>query len=81
MLSLNEVGNPAGGCIEVYRTEEDARRRADDLKSQEGTVRSPGARVVCGTMVIRVSDDLKTSYQQELLALIVNEMLRVEPSE
>ena len=81
LLSLNEVGNPAGGCIEVYRTEEDARRRADDLKSQEGTVRSPGARVVCGTMVIRVSDDLKTSYQQELLALIVNEMLRVEPSE
>lgn len=81
LLSLSEVGNPAGGCVEVYRTEEDARRRADELKSQEGTARSPGARVICGTMVIRVSDDLKTSYQQELLTLIANEMLRIEQSE
>ena len=81
LLTLSEVGNPAGGCVEVYRTEEDAQRRADELKSQEGTARSPGARVICGTMVIRVSDDLKTSYQQELLTLITNEMLRIEQSE
>ena len=77
LLSLSEVGNPAGGCVEVYRTEEDAQRRADELKSQEGTARSPGARVICGTMVIRVSDDLKASYQQELLNLIANEMVRM----
>ena len=81
LLTLSEVGNPAGGCVEVYRTEEDAQRRADELKSQEGTARSPGARVICGTMVIRVSDDLKTSYQQELLTLITNEMLRIEQTE
>ena len=81
LLTLSEVGNPAGGCVEVYRTEEDAQRRADELKSQEGTARSPGARVICGTMVIRVSDDLKTSYQQELLTLITNEMLRLDDGE
>ncbi len=77
-LTLNQVGNPAGGCIEVYRTEEDAERRANELKSQEGTVKSPGARVVCGTVVIRVSDSLKASYQQELLTLIVDELIRLE---
>lgn len=78
LLSLNEVGNPAGGCVEVYKTEEDAQRRADELKGQEGTPRSPGARMVCGTVVIRVSDDLKASYQQELLEMIATELLRVE---
>ncbi len=78
LLTLNEVGNPAGGCIEVYRTEEDVQRRADELKSQEGTVRSPGARVICGTVLVRVSDDLKASYQQELLDLIVAELIRLE---
>lgn len=78
LLTLNEVGNPAGGCIEVYRTEEDVQRRADELKSQEGTVRSPGARAICGTVLVRVSDDLKASYQQELLELIVAELIRLE---
>lgn len=78
LLTLSEIGNPAGGCVEVYRTAEDAQRRADELKSQEGTPRSPGARMVCGTVVIRVSDDLKASYQQELLEMISKELLRVE---
>lgn len=78
LLTLSEVGNPAGGCVEVYRTEDDAQRRADELKGQEGTSRSPGARMVCGTVVIRVSDDLKTSYQQKLLEMISAELLRVE---
>lgn len=77
-LTLSEVGNPAGGCIEVYRTEADAQRRADQLKEQEGTSRSPGARMVCGTVVIRVSDHLKASYQKELLEMISAELLRVE---
>ncbi len=78
LLTLSEVGNPAGGCIEVYRTEKDAERRANELKAQEGTVRSPGARVICGTVVVRASDDLKTSYQQNLLTLIAEELLRLE---
>lgn len=77
LLTLAEVGNPAGGCVEVYRIEKDAQRRADELRGQEGTSRSPGARMVCGTVVIRVSDDLKTSYQQELLEMISAELLRV----
>ncbi len=78
LLTLSEVGNPAGGCIEVYSTEEDAQRRADELKRQEGTSRNPGARMVCGTVVIRVSDNLKASYQQKLLEIISVELLRVE---
>lgn len=78
LLTLSEVGNPAGGCVEVYKTETDAQRRADELKGQEGTSRNPGARMVCGTVVIRVSDKLKASYQEKLLEMISTELLRVE---
>lgn len=78
LLTLNEVGNPAGGCIETYATVEDAERRDAELESMEGTVRSPGEHFVCGTMVVRVSEDMKTSTQKILLEMIVNSLLRLD---
>ena len=78
LLTLSEVGNPAGGCIETYATVEDAERRNEELTDMEGTVRSPGAHFVCGTMVVRVSEDMKTSTQKILLEMIVDALLRLD---
>ena len=78
LKTLAEIGNPAGGCIETYATVEDAERRNQELTEMEGTVRSPGAHFVCGTMVVRVSEDMKTSTQKILLEMIVDALLRLE---
>lgn len=78
LKTLSEIGNPAGGCIETYATVEDAERRDDELTDMEGTVRSPGAHFVCGTMVVRVSEDMKTSTQKILLEMIVDALLRLD---
>ena len=77
LRTLAEIGNPAGGCVETYSTVEDAERRNAELAGMEGTVRSPGAHEVCGTLVIRVSEDMKTSTQQELMEMIKNTLLRL----
>lgn len=78
LKTLAEIGNPAGGCIETYTTVEDAERRNQELTEMEGTVRSPGAHFVCGTMVVRVSEDMKTSTQKILLEMIVDALLRLD---
>lgn len=78
LLTLAEVGNPAGGCVEAFNSVEDAEARNDYLTSIEGTVRSPGAHVVVGTLVVRVTEDIKTSVQQEILNMMVEELLRLE---
>ena len=78
MDTLAETGNPAGGCVEVYSSVDDAVRRDNDLKSMEGTVRHPGAHEVCGTLVIRVTEDIKTSTQKELMRMLKEAMLRLE---
>lgn len=78
LKTLAEIGNPAGGCVETYATVEDAERRNEELIAMEGTVRSPGAHFVCGTMVVRVSEDMKTSTQKILLEMIVDALLRLE---
>lgn len=76
--SLYEVGNPAGGCVEVFKTVEDAQRRSDQLKMEtNGREQS----VICGTMLIRASNGLNASAQHKLLSLISDEMLRVGPSD
>ena len=78
LKNLAEIGNPAGGCIETYETVEDAERRDAELEDMEGTVRSPGEHCVCGTIVVRVSEDMKTSTQKDLLEMIVDALLRLE---
>lgn len=78
LKTLAEIGNPAGGCVETYATVEDAERRNQELTDMEGTVRSPGAHFVCGTMVVRISEDMKTSTQNILLEMIIDALLRLE---
>lgn len=64
--SIIEVGTQAGGCIEVFQTKEDANKRNNYLASFDGTFLATGSHQVVGTLVIRVSNLLR-STQQTLL--------------
>lgn len=75
---IEEVGNPAGGCVEAFKTVEDAERRNQELQSQEGTVRSPGSHKVIGTVLVRTSDDLTTAKQKELEQAIIDALTYIE---
>lgn len=76
-LTLEEIGNPAGGCAEIYASEEDAQRRDSDLKAMEGTIRNPGAHRVIGTVVLRASENQKTSEMNSLVDRMQVELTRL----
>ena len=61
-------GTDAGGCVEVYKTAEDAKKRNDYLSAFDGlpTVINPGSHYVYGTVVIRVAASLTASQQNTL---------------
>lgn len=67
-----DVGTGGGGQIEVYRTVEDAETRDEYLASFDSSVLASGSHIVVGTMVIRTSDYLTATQQQELTDAIVN---------
>ena len=87
-FSDNEVTNPvagadlvakgtdAGGCVEVYKTVEDAKKRNDYLSAFDGlpTVINPGSHYVYGTVVIRVAASLP-AYQPNALTQKIYEKL------
>ncbi len=77
-FSIEEIGNPAGGCVEAFKTVEDAQRRNNELKSLEGTVRRPGSHKVIGTILIRTSDDLSATKQKELETAIIEALTYIE---
>ena len=59
-------GTACGGSIEVYSTEEDAKKRNDYLSTFDGSIFSNGKHTVVGTVLIRVSDEIGASKQEEL---------------
>ena len=84
----NEVTNPvpgadlvaAGGCVEVYKTVEDAKKRNDYLSAFDGlpTVINPGSHYVYGTVVIRVSASLTASQQNALTQKIYEKLIEIK---
>ncbi|MEE1273475.1 MAG: hypothetical protein UHI81_03125 [Olegusella sp.] len=67
-----DAGTDGGGCVEVYPTVEDAERRNEYLASFDGNgMLSPGGHEVCGTCVIRTSNYLTASQQQDLTAQMI----------
>ena len=91
-FSDNEVTNPvagadlvakgtdAGGCVEVYKTAEDAKKRNDYLSAFDGlpTVINPGSHYVYGTVVIRVSASLTASQQNALTQKIYEKLIEIK---
>ena len=74
-----ENGNHSGGAVEVYVTEEDAKKRSDYLGSFDGVgLLNSGSHYVLGTMVIRTADELKASQQETLTNAIVDAMISLQ---
>jgi len=78
LMSITEVGNSAGGCVEIFKTVEDAENRNQELKDLEGTNRSPGSHKVIGTILIRTSDDLTKSQQEKLEEKIIEVLTKLD---
>lgn len=77
----NEVidkGTEGGGAVEVYANEDDANKRNEYLGTFDGTIFSNGYHTVHGTCVVRISDEMTASQQQELEAAVVEALTRLE---
>lgn len=62
-----EKGTDAGGCVEVYQTVDEANTRNAYLSSFDGAgIFNSGSHVVFGTTVIRTSDSLTATQQDEM---------------
>ncbi|MHC3862751.1 hypothetical protein ACXOM5_04320 [Streptococcus thermophilus] len=73
-------GTDAGGCVEVYKTAEDAKKRNDYLSAFDGlpTVINPGSHYVYGTVVIRVAASLTASQQNALTQKIYEKLIEIK---
>lgn len=73
--NIIEEGTDGGGCIEVYETPEDAQKRADYLSGFDGTIFASGTHTVCGTVLVRTSNELTATQQKELEEAIINQLI------
>lgn len=71
-------GVDAGGAIETYKTNKDAAKRDSYLGVFDGGVLSSGSHKVVGTVLIRTSDKLTATQQNELTQAIIDALTRLE---
>lgn len=76
--ALIDKGTDAGGAVEVYANEEDAKKRNDYLATYDGGIFSSGSHKVVGTLVIRTSDELNASQQQEFEQKIIEALTKLD---
>lgn len=72
-----EKGNEGGGSIEVFETEELAKRRDAYLAGFDGGLFDSGSHKVLGTLVVRTSDILTASQQKQLEANVITALTRL----
>ncbi len=71
----NSWGADAGGGIEVYSTSKDAATRADYLKGFQGSaLTDPGAYKLVDKLILRASDKLTKSQQDEIIAFLESQI-------
>lgn len=75
---LIEKGVDAGGAIETYKTNKDAAERDSYLGVFDGGVISSGSHKVVGTVLVRTSDKLTATQQNELTQAIIDALTRLE---
>ena len=76
--NLIEKGTAAGGAIEVYANEEDAKNREEYLAAFDGGILASGSHKVIGTVLIRTSDELTATQQKTLEEKVINALSRLE---
>lgn len=74
-----ENGNDGGGCVEVYPDEETANKRNDYLSAFDGAgFLSPGGHVVYGSCLIRTSNEITATQQNELTSSIQSALTAIQ---
>ena len=76
--NLIDKGTTAGGSIEVYKTEEEAKKREEYLATFDGGVLASGSHIVIGTCVVRTSDKLTATQQKELESAIIEVLTHID---
>ena len=66
-----EAGTSGGGQLEIYANEKDAKKRNDYLSNFDGSILGDFHNIR-GTVIIRLSNDLTATQQQELEEQIYN---------
>lgn len=75
--SVVGLGTDGGGGIEVYRTPEEAQKRADYLAAFDGTITASGSHKVIGTVLVRTSNYLMASQQNALEQQIIDALTKL----
>ena len=76
--NLIEKGTDAGGAIEVYANEEDAKKREEYLAAFDGSILASGSHNVVGTVLVRTSNELTATQQKKLEEKIINALSKLE---
>ncbi len=72
-----EKGTDGGGAVEVYANADDANKREDYLSAFDGSIFSSGSHEVIGTVLIRTSDKLTASQQEQMESAIKEALTRL----
>ena len=73
-----EQGTDGGGGIEVYTSVEDAEKRRDYLATYDGGILASGTHTVVGTVLVRISNELTASQQQEMEKKVIEALTYVD---
>ena len=74
---LGKWGASAGGMIEVYATDEEAKSRIEYMQAFVGNpLTEPGAFKQIGTVVIRASSELTATQQNEIMAFLEEQVTK-----
>ena len=75
---LISKGTDAGGAIEVYANEDDAKKRETYLAGFDGGILASGSHRVVGTVLIRTSDNLTATQQKNLEEKIIASLIELK---
>ena len=71
-------GTDGGGQVEVYATAANANKRNEYLEALDGTIINSGKHRVLGTTVVRISDKLNATSQQNLMDQVVRALIEID---
>ena len=75
-VSIVDVGTIAGGCIEIFETSKEAKKRDEYLSNFDNTLIKSGSHQVVGSVIIRTSSALSGERQKSLTNEIKNELVK-----
>ena len=76
--SAIEKGTSGGGCLEIYANTEDAESRNAYISSFDGRIFAAGKHAVIGTVVIRISGEMKEQDQELMIQRLIEALTAPE---